>query len=155
MNNINKLLGNRRNRIFLQVLVALVIYILLSIIVPPWIAFIPAAGVAYLIGKVAEGYQVPFTPPLNASGVLTLRDDAQRIAILRNFVVGKVANGCRVELQDDFSAVLVSGKRPNHILHLLLSIVTLGIWLIVWIIIAMTSKEHRDLYRIDEYGVIT
>lgn len=34
-------------------------------------------------------------------------------------------------------------KTPNHVLHLLLSIFTVGLWIIVWIIIAMTNKDAR------------
>ena len=31
--------------------------------------------------------------------------------------------------------------RPNHILHLLLSVVTLGLWLIVWLLIGAGEKK--------------
>ena len=93
--------------------------------------------------------------PHNSDGVKRLRDDAERKELLRNFVVEKVASGSRVELQDDFSAVLVFGSKPNHILHFILSILTAGFWLIIWLFIALGSKERRTLYRIDEYGVIS
>ena len=33
--------------------------------------------------------------------------------------------------------VLAIGKTPNHILHLILSIITGGLWLIVWIILVL------------------
>ena len=82
------------------------------------------------------------------------RTDAERIELLRNFVIKQVANGASIELQDDFSAVLVWGKKPNHILHLLLSLVTFGIWIIIWILVAMTSGETRRLYKIDKFGFI-
>ena len=32
-------------------------------------------------------------------------------------------------------------QRPNHILHLLLSVVTVGIWLIVWFFIALVTSD--------------
>jgi hypothetical protein len=44
--------------------------------------------------------------------------------------------------------VKVFTKAPNHILHLLLSIITAGIWLIVWI---MACISH-DPWRCDECG---
>jgi len=97
----------------------------------------------------------PTVSELIESGKLRLRDDSERKEILRNFVARKVANGYRVELQDDFSAVLAIGNRPNHILHLLLSIVTLGIWILVWIFVSINSGEKRTLFTIDKYGVIT
>jgi hypothetical protein len=90
----------------------------------------------------------------NKPAELRERTDAERIQILKSFVMRQVSNGARVELQDDFSAVLVWGKRPNHILHLLLSIITVGIWIIVWILLSF-SGERRRIYSIDNYGVIS
>lgn len=37
--------------------------------------------------------------------------------------------------------VLIRTQTPNHILHLILSIVTSGIWLIVWVILSLRAKE--------------
>lgn len=34
-------------------------------------------------------------------------------------------------------------QTPNHILHLLLSIVTGGLWLVVWILVALTPRAWR------------
>lgn len=34
-------------------------------------------------------------------------------------------------------------QTPNHILHLLLSLVTLGLWLIVWLIIVVANSGKR------------
>lgn len=39
--------------------------------------------------------------------------------------------------------VLAEAASPNHILHLLLSIVTLGVWLLVWLILAAQPKTFR------------
>jgi hypothetical protein len=35
---------------------------------------------------------------------------------------------------------LLLRERPNHILHLILTIVTLGLWAVVWIIIAAQTS---------------
>ncbi|MGH7531008.1 MAG: hypothetical protein ACREMN_11550 [Gemmatimonadales bacterium] len=32
-------------------------------------------------------------------------------------------------------------QRPNHILHLLLSVFTAGLWLIVWVLVSMGEKK--------------
>jgi hypothetical protein len=58
-------------------------------------------------------------------------------------------------MQGDFQAIMVRGRRPNHILHLLLSIFTLGIWLIVWLVISAQGGETRGVIKVDEYGVAT
>lgn len=54
-----------------------------------------------------------------------------------------VRRGWRVESQTASQVVLVKGHRPNHILHLLLSVVTVGIWIPIWLIVAVTSREKR------------
>lgn len=41
-------------------------------------------------------------------------------------------------------AVLLSQrKQTNHILHLLLSILTAGLWLIVWLLVADSNRRHN------------
>src|SRR5215213_3933269 len=52
-----------------------------------------------------------------------------------------VRGGARVDSRSDSEAVLVQGRRPNHVLHLLLTIVTFGVWLFVWIGVAIWSGE--------------
>ena len=67
----------------------------------------------------------------------------------------KVLNeGYRVESESEFQAVLVTGKKTNHLLHLILSIVTLGLWLIVWAVIALSGGEQRRLLWVDESGQV-
>jgi hypothetical protein len=46
------------------------------------------------------------------------------------------------------AALLSRKKHTNHILHLLLSIFTGGLWLIVWLIVANGNKRHNQ--QIDE-----
>lgn len=50
--------------------------------------------------------------------------------------------------------VMVHGKRPNHILHLLLSVVTLGLWLPAWLIIAVSTKETRAVLTATSSGAV-
>lgn len=73
---------------------------------------------------------------------------AERIAFLGR-------DGWRVESQTDYQAVVVKVKRPNHILHLVLSILTLGLWLLVWLIIALRKKERaRMVLTVDEMAQV-
>ena len=57
----------------------------------------------------------------------------------------EVKKGRRVESQNQHETVLVKGQRPNHILHLLLSVFTGGLWIPVWILVAMTGGEKRKV----------
>ena len=38
---------------------------------------------------------------------------------------------------------LVKGHRITHLLHLLLSVITFGVWLLVWLAIAMFGGQRR------------
>jgi hypothetical protein len=46
----------------------------------------------------------------------------------------------------------VKGHRPNHILHLILSIITLGIWLIVWVLVGLFGGETRRTITVQPDG---
>lgn len=65
-----------------------------------------------------------------------------------------VAAGWTVEFEADEMAVLVRGQRPNHVLHLLLSVVTLGLWLVVWAVLGITRREHRATLSVQEDGTV-
>ena len=39
--------------------------------------------------------------------------------------------------------VLTQKNTPSHILHLLLSVITVGLWVVVWILISVASGTHR------------
>lgn len=75
-----------------------------------------------------------------------------RSAILDSALVHAVSRGGRVEYRSQFQAVVVYGKPVNHILHLILSIVTAGLWLIVWFLVAQSGGERRDVIDVDSFG---
>ena len=55
----------------------------------------------------------------------------------------------RVPYSDQEVAVMLSKKKKtSHVLHLLLSVVTAGIWLIIWIIVAASNGSENS--RIDK-----
>lgn len=83
--------------------------------------------------------------------VISLEDRRARLAMA---VAQAVNYGARVESQTDTTAVLVRGGRMNHVLHLILTLVTFGLWAIVWLIVALASGEKRQMIRVDEYGNI-
>jgi hypothetical protein len=62
-------------------------------------------------------------------------------------------HGWRVESRSEFQAVFARGHRPNHILHLLLTILTAGLWgLFVWLPLSIFGGEKRRMVSVDEYG---
>lgn len=66
-----------------------------------------------------------------------------------------VAQGCRIEIKTPNQTVLVSGHRVNHILHLILTLLTLGLWAIVWIVMGLAGGEKRYVLTIDSAGNFT
>lgn len=79
----------------------------------------------------------------------------QRYAILMQRVQREIGYGARVQSQDWTSAVLVYGKPVNHVLHAILTIFLLGLWLFVWIPLAIFGGEHREQVIVDEWGRIS
>ena len=71
---------------------------------------------------------------------------------LATAVQNPVVGGWRVESQTDEQAIMVRGKPPNHILHLILTLVTLGAWVIVWLALVIFGGEKRQIINVDDYG---
>jgi hypothetical protein len=61
------------------------------------------------------------------------------------------AQGYRVESQSDFQAVVVKGKRINHALHIIVSLLTV-VWLLGYLVILASGGEKRELMQVDEWG---
>jgi hypothetical protein len=80
----------------------------------------------------------------------------ERFQRFSNIVSTKTMRGFMVVDRNDKAliAVLVKpGQKMNHLLHLLLSLVTCGIWIIVWIILAVTNVgDQRVRISIDNAG---
>lgn len=76
----------------------------------------------------------------------------QRAEVLQSAILGYTRQGWRVQSQSQTQAQLVKGHRTNHILHLILTILTLGIWAIVWILMALLGGEKHKLIAVNEYG---
>ena len=76
----------------------------------------------------------------------------ERQSLLSRQVASLLSQGRRVESQSDYQAVLVQGHRPNHILHLILTFITLGTWGLVWLGLVFLGGEKRELVQVDEWG---
>jgi hypothetical protein len=61
----------------------------------------------------------------------------------------------RVASRSDYDAVVVKGKRTNHVFHLILSVVTMGFWLPVWLIVAVLKQEQKYLLTMDGHGNVS
>lgn len=82
----------------------------------------------------------------------TRRSGDERKAILARQLQSAVARGLRIESQSDYQAVLVEGQPVNHTLHAIITIFSCGLWGIVWIVLAITGGEKREMIVVDEFG---
>ena len=85
-------------------------------------------------------------------GAMERRSAEERKQLLAQQVQMASVRGRRVESSQDFQAVLIEGKPINHTLHAILTIFTCLVWGLVWIVIAATGGEKRELVVIDEWG---
>lgn len=84
--------------------------------------------------------------PLDVAGRRRLLEQAIRYA---------AESGTRIESQGDTFAVVVRGEPVNHLLHLVLTLATGGLWIIGWLVLAATGGEKRFVVAVDERGGLT
>lgn len=63
--------------------------------------------------------------------------------------------GWRVESQSDYQAVFVSGRPVNHVLHLILTLISCSTWGVVWVSLVFFGGEKREISNVDEWGNVT
>ena len=78
--------------------------------------------------------------------------DEERHRILQRYLTLMVAQGRIIERESEFEAVV--GQKPiNHVMHGLLTLLTLGFWVLVWLAIVFNSREQGgEIVSVDEYG---
>ena len=48
--------------------------------------------------------------------------------------------------------LLIRGQKVNHVLHLILTLVTVGLWGLIWIALVTLGGEERQMVQVDEWG---
>lgn len=81
-------------------------------------------------------------------------ETSERNHVLDGEVQRLAAQGWRVENRSDGQAMVAKGKPVNHLLHFLLSVFTLGAWLVVWLCIAVFGGVSRRLVTVTPDGVV-
>ncbi len=61
----------------------------------------------------------------------------------------------RLESRADGAATIVTGRPLNDTLHMLLAVITLGLWLPVWVLMSAFGGEQRRVLRIDRAGKVS
>lgn len=89
---------------------------------------------------------------IEAEAAPLTKTDAERKTSLDAALARLGAAGWRIENRSDFQATIAKGHRVNHILHLILTLVTLTVWGIVWLLLVVLGGEKRELVTVDAYG---
>lgn len=76
----------------------------------------------------------------------------RRAAIMQQALRDLAFRGYRVETADGPRAIVVTGAPVNHVLHVLLSMFTCGLWVPVWLLLLALGGEKRRHVYIDDYG---
>jgi hypothetical protein len=85
---------------------------------------------------------VPLPPaPLVAS-------PESRHAALSQAVNYQLSKGWQIDTQSEFDAVLSLRVRPAHKFHLIVTILTAGAWLVVWICVALFRVIFKKFQRV-------
>jgi hypothetical protein len=71
---------------------------------------------------------------------------------LKAKVEEEMQKGWTIESCTDMTARLTKGHENSHTLHLILSLLTCGIWIPVWIFIAITTGKRSRTWKVDKQG---
>ena len=114
-------------------------------------------GVIALVAAVIMGVQALPSRQVPAMPVsTTLVAPIERQARFQEALAQDVAvSRGRLESVTPYSAVVVTGRPVNHILHLLLTVFLCGFWLPVWLLVAVTGGEKRSVLAVDQCGNIS
>ena len=106
--------------------------------------------------RVSWDHQLHHISPPSSNRISVLRRNRwtteERKEVLARHIAVWLSEGYRVESQGEFQAVLLRGHRVKHILHLIITLITGGIWAIVWIGLGIFGGEERDYIYVDEGG---
>ena len=79
-------------------------------------------------------------------------DDARRERLLAQVVDDLTLQGCDVKLKSQFRVVVARRRPVNHFLHLILTVLTVGVWGLIWLIMAIARKDDLTAYEVDRQG---
>jgi hypothetical protein len=102
----------------------------------------------------ASPQQTP-EPPTSPTAPHEQLSQAERGSILEDNLLEAGSQGGHVETRSATEAVVVYGRPVNHVLHLLLSVFTCGLWVPVWLFIAATGGQHRATICVDPEGTVS
>ncbi len=78
-----------------------------------------------------------------------------RTAALDATVTDSINAGWAVESQSQTRVVFTSGEKPNHVVHAILTVFTVGLWVPIWFIAMALSSRKRIVATVNEDGAVS
>lgn len=80
--------------------------------------------------------------------------DAERSRRLDDAVGQFLMAGYQMRGRSGFEAAVgTPGRDVNHVLHLLISVFTCGLWVVMWFLLTVTAPQAKVIYvMVDEWG---
>lgn len=115
-----------------------------------------AIAITLLVAAAVVGARATNSTPAAAPVSTVPISDQVRQQRLQEYVSGYVASTRGgVENATPYTAVVITGQKVNHVLHLLISVLLCGFWLPIWLLIAITGGEKRHVISVDQCGNVT
>jgi hypothetical protein len=76
----------------------------------------------------------------------------QRTRLLDQVLDEELLKGAGVLARRPFEATLAYRRPVSHVLHAILSVVTGGLWVVVWIVMAIARTDDRVRLEVDPQG---
>ncbi len=73
-------------------------------------------------------------------------------AVLAEAVAWEVRRGAKVINSASRLVTLEYGAPPNHLLHLLLTVFTCGLWAPIWLLLGIMNHAERRNLTVDDMG---
>lgn len=83
------------------------------------------------------------------------RTPADRRRLLSQQLAVMEEQGKRIAFRGDYQAIVTDGTPINHILHLMLSFFTVGLWAVIWMVDISFHKETKEFVKVDIEGNVT
>ena len=79
-------------------------------------------------------------------------DRSDRDRLLEQAVEREVRAGGRVVERGDDAVTLAYRRTVTHLGHAVLTLMTFGLWAVVWAAVALSERESRVRYEVDAWG---
>lgn len=102
--------------------------------------------------------KAPYSPDrMRLTLPMPLREDptiphSRREHLLAQAVAAEVASGADVVLPGSVTTVVGRRRRVSHLVHALLTLLTMGMWAVVWIAMCLARTRDRVRLEVDEWG---